>query len=196
MGFADWSAWKTHRQKAPALVQVPLCADGPALLALEEAKTAAFTAEARVGFFQAQHKVAPSAAAKKKVTAAKTVATKAAKAVTAAEKAVAEYTMLITVQPMPPQEYRDLKDEHRPTDPAKLAKGDEWEEATFAPALIAASLTPDQPVTPDDVPDLWGTVTLAERSIVFLTCYSLNETVPDLGFIEPDIAQMAGIGQS
>lgn len=177
-------------------MQVPLCADGPALTTLEDAKAAVTTTEAKVVHAETRHQLAPTQSTKKTLTGAKAARTRAVKAVKAAEATVAEYTMLVSVQPMLPDDYRALKDEHKPTDPAKLEKGDEWDETTFAPALIAESLVEGQPVTPGDVPDMWSTLTLAERAILFLTCYSLNETVPDLGFIEPDTGILPDIGLS
>ena len=105
------------------------------------------------------------------------------------QERVAAATMHVTLRALPADDYQALKDAHKPSDPEKLKKGYEWEEATFAPALLAASIV-DPPLTADEAKDLWsdsgpGAPSLAERATLFLTARDLNETVPDLGFTKP-----------
>lgn len=153
----DWAEFRSKREKAPATARVPLCADGDALRALEEAR------ESRVQEIREQ--------------------------IPQLEEKVAAATMVVKVQALAADAYQQLKDEHRPKDPDLRKKGYEWDEGTFAPALIAASVT-DPPLSLEEATELWhgngpGSFSLAERATLFLTCRDLNETVPDLGFIKP-----------
>ena len=113
--------------------------------------------------------------------------------VAAVEKArakVAEATWWVDCVALSADDYRDLKESHRAKGEA-AAKGAEWDEATFVPALIAASTGLDA----DEVAELLGIVTAAERARLFLACRDLNETVPDLDFIVPGTATTAGTGR-
>lgn len=151
----DWVEFAKRREEAPAMTRVPLCADGDALAALE----------------QAQRSTDPAVKA----------------TIPQLREKVTEATMVVTLSALGAEEYMALKDTHRPTDPEKAKKGYEWEEDTFAPALIAASIDP--PMTPAEAADLWKGVapklTAAERTQLFLAARDLNETVPDLGFTVP-----------
>lgn len=105
------------------------------------------------------------------------------------EMAVEEATITFVVQAMPADDYVALKEQHRPKDEELRKKGHEWDEATFAPALIAACAV-EPPLTPEEAQELWhgtgpGSLTLAERATLFLACRDLNETIPDLGFTRP-----------
>lgn len=154
----DWVEFAARREQAPATARVPLCADGDALAALEEAQRST----------------------DKKVRGT----------ISELRERVAAATMVVTVTALGAEEYLALKEKHRPSDPEKVKRGYEWDEETFAPALIAASVDP--PMTEAEATDLWKGVapklTAAERSQLFFAARDLNETVPDLGFTVPGTA--------
>lgn len=125
------------------------------------------------------------------------------------EQAVAEATMWVTLRELPAEDYMALKEAHRPKSEELRKKGYQWDEATFAPALIAASIDP--PMTEEEAARWWHgfdeqdadtgeTVrvgwTLAERSDLLMACIRLNEQLPDLGFTKPDTARTSGTGRS
>lgn len=171
----DWAEFRARRQKAPSTARVPLCADGEALRRLEDAQR------------RSQHGTPKERA-------------EAAAQIPELREAVKAATMIVTVQALPGDEYRDLKEAHKPKTQDALRAGHEWDEDTFAPALIAASVI-DPPLSLEEATELWhdrspGAVSLAERAQLFLACRDLNETVPDLGFIEPDTGETDGIGPS
>lgn len=100
------------------------------------------------------------------------------------QEAVTAQTMHVTLRELGAEEYVSLKEAHRPTDSEKLKRGDEWDEATFGPALIAACIDP--PLTEEEAAEWWKDGwTLAERAQLFITALNLNETVPDLDFTRP-----------
>lgn len=171
----DWADFRARRQKAPSTSRVPLCADGEALRQLEDAER-----RSRSG--------TPKERAE------------AAEKIPELREAVKAATMIVTVQALPADEYRELKDAHRPKSQDALRAGAEWDEDTFAPALIAASVI-EPPLSLEEATELWhdrspGAVSLAERAQLFLACRDLNETIPDLGFTEPDTGETDGIGRS
>lgn len=133
---------------------------------------------------------------------------KRARTVRELEEAVAEATMIVTVRELLAEDYLALKEDHRPTDEEKRKKGHQWDEATFAPALLAATIDP--PLTPEEAAEWWHGWeeedpesgessrfgwTAAERGQLFMAAVRLNETNPDLGFIRPGTERTNGIGQ-
>jgi hypothetical protein len=108
---------------------------------------------------------------------------------------IAEATIHVPVQSMDPDEYLDLKDRHRPTGEAR-ERGDQYDGATYWPALFRESLTPDGPLEPRDAAEIWGMLTAGEQHRIKLQLQGLNEAVPDLGFTRPGIATTAGTGQN
>lgn len=119
------------------------------------------------------------------------------------EEAVAEATMWVTVRELPAEDYMQLKEAHRPKDEELRKKGHQWDEGTFAPALIAASIDP--PLTVEEATEWWHGFdvdgvrqgwTLAERSDLLLACIRLNEQLPELGFTRPATAGTNGTGLS
>lgn len=156
----DWSEWQATRAEHRPFQDVPLCADAEAVRELEQLRGSLPLSEEQ----QETH----------------------AEALEEVKAQVASATMVVRVEALPAHEYRDLKDAHRPQDKEARKRGDEWTDA-FRPALVAACLTEDGPLKPDDVPGFWegDEVTLVERERLFLACWSLNEQVPDLGFTLP-----------
>ena len=104
------------------------------------------------------------------------------KAAAAAEEAVAAATMWVTVRALPAADYITLRDKHRPTSPEQLAKGWVFDPDTFPPALVEACL-----VDGGGFDGFWQSLTAAEQVTLLNVALELNQTVPDLGFIKPDI---------
>lgn len=101
----------------------------------------------------------------------------------ALQEAVTAQTMHVSLRELPAEEYVALKEAH-PAPPEARKRGEEWDEATFGPALIAACIDP--PLTEEEAVEWWKEGwTAAERAQLFLTAYNLNETVPDLDFTRP-----------
>ena len=111
-----------------------------------------------------------------------------------ARAAIESASIEVPVESMDPDEYLELKKAHRPTDPAALKAGHQFVDKTFWPALFAASIGPNSPVGPKDVPGLWAELLAGERDKIKDTCWSLNESVPDLSFMKPGTGMTAGIG--
>lgn len=93
---------------------------------------------------------------------------------------------LITLRALPADEFEVLLDEHPPTE-AQREKGAAWNEATFLPALLAASEVPLDDEEPLDWEDwaqlLGGRLAFGENRQLVDTALALNDRAPgaDLG---------------
>jgi RES domain-containing protein len=111
------------------------------------------------------------------------------------QAAVEAATMVITFQAMNADDYRALKDEHKPKD-SKANPGAEYGDS-FHLALVQRSVVdPPELVDNDAVVELWQALTLVERALLFFAARDLNETLPDLDFIKPGTEPTRGTGQS
>jgi hypothetical protein len=110
------------------------------------------------------------------------------------QAAVEAATMVVTLQAMNADDYRALKDAHKPQDPKS---GKEYDDS-FHLALVQRSIVepPELTSADDAVAELWAVLSLAERANLFLAARDLNETLPDLGFIRPGTEPTPGTGQS
>lgn len=170
----DLANWRATRKRRPRKQSIPLCADGPLMERLSALQRS--TPQQRKG-------ETPKQALDRWTTELDDV-----------KADVSAATIHVEVQSISPDLYLELKDEHRPTDPEAIKRGDEWDGATFWPALFAVSLTDESPVSEADAPEFWEELTAAEQNRIKTVCWDLNETVPDLGFTKPDTATTAGIG--
>jgi hypothetical protein len=84
---------------------------------------------------------------------------------------------LVEVRALPGDEWDDLVKLHPPTE-EQAARGDEWNIATFRPALLAACVTsPDDEAQPLDAAEwarLLTVLSVGERDQLYAAAYDLN----------------------
>jgi len=107
------------------------------------------------------------------------------------EERVAQATINVVLRALPADEYAELKDQYRPTDPKEVEEGRQWTD-DFMPALVAACLVEPADIDPKE---LWELASAGERRQLFLAAHSLNVLVPDLDFTKPGIGLTPGTGR-